>query len=279
MLIFSKDISDRDFKHPREKEDADLKEYMEYQRKLYPYTVVRSGLDLAYKELDDILNYIENGEQRTEDSQREEYPEDVGGWYKNRFPWSASFLEMQDMHSVLVYLIKAMDSFRTFEKVNTYHLAVLYDSVHNIIEVYNELLETNFNAARDIRLSNNTRVHFDDFINNYWPHLEFMILSKPDYPHQVLQPRISKIEKFIKEAIESGISPLEALESAANSFKFDEGTLPLLRRDPLLPELAQLESLSLNQNPYEPPLCDITTIQSQYEKSFDAFKEFASKKE
>ena len=38
----------------------DLKSYMEYQRKLFPYTVVRAGLDLAYKEVDDILNFVDN---------------------------------------------------------------------------------------------------------------------------------------------------------------------------------------------------------------------------
>ena len=59
MLIFAKDIGKRDHKHVLEDKIPELKQYMEYQRKLFPYTVVRAGLDLAYKELDDILDFIE----------------------------------------------------------------------------------------------------------------------------------------------------------------------------------------------------------------------------
>ena len=61
MLIFAKDIGKRDHKHALEDKLPELKQYMEYQRKLFPYTIVRAGLDLAYKELDDILDFIENG--------------------------------------------------------------------------------------------------------------------------------------------------------------------------------------------------------------------------
>ena len=88
-----------------------LREYMEYQRKLFPYTVIRAGLDLAYKELDDVLNYIDNDHQKPEGSMREDYPSDIPDWYRQQFPWSGSFMEMEDMHSLLVLLIKAMDSF------------------------------------------------------------------------------------------------------------------------------------------------------------------------
>ena len=47
MLIFAKDITEREHKHSREGQDPELKAYMEYQRKLFPYTIVRAGLDLA----------------------------------------------------------------------------------------------------------------------------------------------------------------------------------------------------------------------------------------
>ena len=56
MIIFSKDIGQRDHIHVLEDKLPDLKDYMNYQRKLFPYTIVRAGLDLAYKEVDDILN-------------------------------------------------------------------------------------------------------------------------------------------------------------------------------------------------------------------------------
>ena len=60
MLIFAKDLRKKGHEHSRENLDLGLKKYMEYQRSLFPYTIVRAGLDLAYKELDDILNYMDN---------------------------------------------------------------------------------------------------------------------------------------------------------------------------------------------------------------------------
>ena len=119
MLIFAKDISHRDFIHSAEDQDPDIKKYMSYQRCLFPYTIIRGGLDLAYKEIDDILNYLDNGNKPPEDSNRQEYPSDIPNWYQTRFPWTAGFIKIEDMHSLLVILIQAMDSFRTHEKMNT----------------------------------------------------------------------------------------------------------------------------------------------------------------
>ena len=277
MLIFAKDIGERGHKHSQEDENPELKVYMQYQRKLYPYTVIRAGIDLAYKELDDILSYVDNDHQKPEDSNRDEYPEDVPGWYQHRFPWTGSFMAMEDAHAILVRLIQAMDSFRTQEACNTYHWAMLYDTTHNIVQVYNELLVTDFNSARDIRLSNNIEVRFEDFINNYWPHLEFMILSQPDYPHARLMERIRRIEEEIKESLGDGTVPLEALEKAGARHAFDPATLPLLRRDAIDPKWVDLVSQPLVDQGYAhlnellpegAPYAGLPVIDAEYEMNF-----------
>lgn len=251
MLIFAKDIGERDHKHAQESENQALREYMEYQRKLFPYTVIRAGLDLAYKELDDILNYVDNDHQKPEGSMREDYPSDIPEWYRQQFPWSGSFMAMEDMHSLLVILIKAMDSFRTYERGNTFHWTALYDSTRNIVKVYNELLSADPAHARDIQLSQGVEVNFEDFINNYWPHLEFMILSKPDFAHTRLMERVLQVEDYVKERMAEGEAPLAALEQAGKKYDLDPATLPLLRRDPISPDLAALETFSLKESPFE----------------------------
>ena len=279
MLIFAKDIGERDHKHSREAENKALLEYMEYQRKLFPYTVIRAGLDLAYKELDDILNYIDNDYQKPEDSMRDDYPSDIPDWYRQQFPWSGSFMEMGDMHSLLVMLIKAMDSFRTYEKGNTYHWTVLYDATRNIVKVYNELLNADPTHARDIQLSQGVEVDFEDFINNYWPHLEFMILSKPDFAHTRLMERVQQVEDFVKERMADGEAPLVALEQAGKQYDLDPATLSLLRRDPISPDLAALETFSLKESPYDSlsqsisegddsPFAGLSLVDAEYERSF-----------
>ena len=279
MLIFAKDIGERDHKHAREAENPALREYMEYQRKLFPYTVIRAGLDLAYKELDDILNYIDNDHQKPQDSMRDDYPSDIPEWYRQQFPWSGSFMAMEDMHSLLVMLIKAMDSFRTYEKGNTYHWTVLYDTTRNIMKVYNELLSADPAHARDIQLSQGAEVNFEDFINNYWPHLEFMILSKPDFAHTRLMERVQQVEDFVKERMAEGEAPLAALEHAGKQHDLDRATLSLLRRDPISPDLAALKTFSLKESPYDPlfqpvpdndksPFAGLSLVDAEYEKNF-----------
>lgn len=241
MLIFAKDISQRDHQHALEDKLPELKQYMEYQRKLFPYTIVRAGLDLAYKELDDIMNFVDNDCRPPADSSRQEYPADVGQWYKSRFPWSSAFLKMEDMHFALVILVKAMDSFRTHESANTYHWAVLYDSVHNIVQVYNDLIRNDPGNSRDIHLSNAVEVNFDDFINNYWHDLDFMIFSQADYPHARHQERKNSIEEEIKDIMSEGVEPLTALEKVDTPL--NASTLKLLRRDPVETRFLELKSV------------------------------------
>ena len=252
MLIFAKDISKRDFIHSAEDSDPDIKKYMRYQRCLFPYTIVRGGLDLAYKELDDILSYVDNGNHPPTDSNRQEYPTDISDWYRTRCPWTGAFIRMDDMHSLLVIMIKAMDSFRTHEKMNTYHLMVLYDSVHNIINLYNGLLKESPEKARDIHLNQNKPVNFDDFINNYWPHLDFMVLSQPDYEHAAHKARKLNIELVVQARMTDGEEPFKALEETSQTLDIDESSLHLLRRNKITQKFFELESVPLNADPYNP---------------------------
>ena len=279
MLIFSKDISKRDHAHCREREDPELKEYMEYQRKLFPYTIARAGLDLAYKELDDILNYIDAGNEPPPGSMRQEYPEDVSAWYQTRFPWTAVFAPMEDMHNFLVGMIKCMDSFRTHETCDAWRLMVAYDAVHNIVNVYNGLLKTAPENARDLRLSAEVEVDFEDFINNYWPNLHFMILSKPDYPHTRLNEMNRKIEAAIQQRTLPGDSPIAALEEIAGSFDIDQSVLTLLRHDAAdsltLAPLANADGAQVYAKLYETipegsPFAGIPVIDAEYEMNLRA---------
>jgi len=284
MLIFAKDISQRDHQHALEDKLPELKQYMEYQRKLFPYTVVRAGLDLAYKELDDILNYVDNDHRPPVDSSRQEYPADVNEWYKSRFPWTSAFLKMEDMHFALVVLVKAMDSFRTHESANTYHWAVLYDSVHNIIQVYNDLIRNDPGNSRDIHLSNAVEVNFDDFINNYWPELDFMIFSQADYPHARHQERKDSIEEEIKDIMSEGVEPLVALEKLDTPL--NSSTLKLLRRDPVETRFLELKSVTDTGNEYDPIYKEfvedpqhgrLSVIDAEYMKSCSLVVETISK--
>jgi hypothetical protein len=281
MLIFAKDIGQRDPVCAREATDPGFKEYMEYQRGLFPYTLVRAGLDLAYKELDDVLDYVENNHRPLTGSGRTDYPADVPAWFRGRFPWTAAFLDMADMHDLLVHLIRAMDSFRSWETLNTYHWVVLYDVVCNVAATYNVLLETSPDRARDIRLSHGSPVNFDDFVNNYWAHLDFMLLSRPDFPHARLMERNRQIEAAVREQLGEGDAPLMALERLAERFGIEASTLALFARQPIEERFKSPVRLSPGEDPFahlhkEMPedyaYGRIPLIEAEYERNYGFFR-------
>ncbi len=274
MIAFSKSIKTRDHRHRLEDQDAALREYMEYQRNLFPYTIVRAGLDLAYKELDDTMNFVENDCQPPPGSNRQDYPADPTEWFRARFPWSAAFMSMEDLHELLVIAIQCMDSFRTDEQANDLHWTVLYDATHNIVKTYNELLEDAPEKARDINLSRGVAVDFDDFVNNYWPRLDFMLLSSPDYPHAPLMERNGQIEKAVHEKVSAGVNPMQALESLAGEFGLDESVVRLLGRQPLEPRYKEAQKVALGtvEDRDAASGADAEALDASYQKCFEAFR-------
>jgi hypothetical protein len=250
MLVFAKDINLKNHIHALEDSNSELKSYMEYQRKLFPYTIFRGGLDLAYKELDDILNYVDNGYKAPEDSARKEFPEDVDDWFKGQYPWSSSFLNKDSVHSVLVVLIKGMESYRTYEFLNAYHWMVLYDVVHSAISFYNELLTFSPERATDIKLSQKIPIQFSDFINNYWHQLDFMVMSKPDYLHERLLAKNRPIEEALRGLMNEGNNPADALEKVAEKFSLEPATLSCLRHERVTERLLELRSVPMKEDPY-----------------------------
>ena len=156
-----------------------------------------------------------------------------------------------------------MDSFRTYEKMNSYHLMVIYDSSFNIIELYNSLLKESPEKARDIHLSQDEPVFFDDFINNYWPHLDWMILSQPDFEHAKHLERKQKIELEIQERMADGEEPIKALKNTSKQYNIDESSLELLGRNKVLQNFLDLETISLDETPYN-LLCEEVDSDTKY---------------
>ena len=154
--------------------------------------------------------------------------------------------------------------------------------MQNIVEIYNGLLKQHADQARDIHLSSGIEVSFDDFINNYWQNLDFMILSQPDFPHAVRIGRNREIEEDIKNLMADGVEPLKALETIASTFHLHATTLAMLRRDPV-----KTDDLNLNSNIQQADTFKglyeeisessnggkISFIDREYQKSFEISRE------
>jgi len=278
MLIFAKDIRKKGHKHSREEIDPGLKEYMDYQRSLFPFTIVRSALDLAYKDIDDLLSYVDNNYRPPDDSQRKEFPEDIPGWYQDHYPWASHFMDMENAHSMLVVLITAMENTRVLGIMNAYHWMVVYDVVRNMVKFHNDLLSFSREQADTLRLSKGVAIDFDDFVNNYWSRLDFMIMSKPDYPHARLMERNREIEKEIQKLMAEGDTPETALGKIAQLFGLDEYALACLRHDPMNAKLMELSPAE--EDPYvhlyqalpgNPPIGEISVIDAEYAMNYKFF--------
>jgi hypothetical protein len=106
-----------------------------------------------------------------------------------------------------------------------------------------------------------------------------MILSKPDFPHTRLMERVQQVEDFVKERMADGEAPLVSLEQAGKQYGLDPATLSLLRRDPISPDLAALQTFPLKESPFEflsqtisdsddSPFAGLTLLDAEYEKNF-----------
>ena len=278
MLLFAKDINLKDHFHPFENSEPEFKAYMDYQRSLFPYTIFRGGLDLAYKELDDILNFVDNQFRPPPDSSRTDYPADVDQWFSEQYPWASNFMKKDAVHSTLVVLIRSMESTRDYQHMNTYHRMVLYDVIHNVVKFYNDLLTFSPDRSNDLKLSQKNRINFDDFVNNYWCFLDFMILSKPDYPHERLLEKNRRIEQAVHEKILEGDPAPTALEKTAKTFNLEQSTLACLRRDPVTDRSLELKTIPMDEEPYSYLYQDVpggkgsSVLDHEYLANYELFK-------
>jgi hypothetical protein len=77
-----------------------------------------------------------------------------------------------------------------------------------------------------------------------------MILSQPDFEHAKHLGRKQKIESAIQQRMTDGEEPIKALKSASKAFNIDTSSLHLLRREKILQKFLKLETVSLNDTPY-----------------------------
>ena len=158
---------------------------------------------------------------------------------------------------------------------------VLYDVVHNVVVFYNELLTFSPDRATDIKLSQKTPIKFGDFINNYWIKLDFMVMSKPDYSHDRLLSKNRPIEGAIRELINDGNNPADALEKVAKKFTIETATLSCLRHEKVTVKMLELRSAPMNEDPYgvlRGPCVDnaelkgLTNLDADYFYNYQLFK-------
>lgn len=240
MLALAKDITQEIPTHPQESEIPELKEYMDYQRKINTEKLVFHALDHAKTFLQ--KNIRDAGEDK---AQLEDYR-------KKAFP--ISFGLIADADTLLLMLrkmINAHNSTNNWYRMNPFYYSVLYDCVERFVKIYNRLVRENPEKSQEYRVSDGLEVDFDDWAQLYFHDLDFLIGKTPEYLHYSFTQRNRAIHKAIYEATQDGTPREEAIQKIKAEFSLDPSTVNILLGKTVGPKELELFYTSAENPIYE----------------------------
>ena len=201
MLAFAKSIIRKNPTHPEESKNSELKQYMEYQRRLDHERII-------YHTLDHAKTYLQKNMSDYADDE-----EKLNAYLKKAFPLSHSAIGSADMAMLMLRkLMNGHNSSNNWYRMNPYYYALVYDCMKRFTKVYNRLVEESPEKAEEYRVSEGMEIDFDDWAYLFFPDLDFHIGQDLGYTHYPLAKRNKQIkEKIIKEIEKKhpGISDLE----------------------------------------------------------------------
>lgn len=239
MLALALDITQNKPKHPEEDKSSELKEYMNYQRKL-------NHERLVYHSLDHAKTYLQKNIDKYED-----LPEDLESYLQQAFPLAHGFADADTLILMLRKLLNGHNSSNNWYRLNSYYYAVVYDSMKRFVSVYNKLVRETPAKAKVYRVSEGVEVDFNDWAYLYFQHLDFLIghpLEIKHYPHA---KRNQKIEEDIKAAMKNGKSREVALKAVQDTYEIDDVTLKVLLAQKIGPQDMELFYTSVENPIYE----------------------------
>ena len=218
MLAFAKDITQNNPSHPEESKNSELKEYMDYQRTLNHERLIYHALDQAKTSLQSNMTEFENDQEKLE------------SYLKKSFPISNRPLKSADtIIFMLRKLINGHNSTNNWYKMNSYYHALAYDCMKSFITVYNITLQEDPEKAEAFKISEGMEVDFDDWVNLFFPDLDFHIgidLEGSQYP---FSKRNKAIEEKINQEMNNEKTFEEALQTIKGKYEIDDSSINFLQ--------------------------------------------------
>ena len=239
MLAFAKDITQNRPKTSKESENDELKQYMEYQRKLNHERLVHHSLEYAKNHLQ--LN-IQNADGDVEK---------LNAYLPNAFPISHRFGDPEKIMLLLRKLANGHNTSNNWYRMNAYYHALVHDSMKRFIKVYNQLILDSPDKAKEYGVSDGVQVDSDDWVYLYFPDLDFHIGHDLGYSHYPFAKRNKAIEDKLAKSMEEGCSREEALNSVKDDFEMDDTTIKVLLGKPISTEDMELFYTSVENPIYE----------------------------
>ena len=239
MLAFAKDISQNDLKHPEEDKNSELKQYMDYQRSLNHERIVYHALEQAKNDLQQKIQSAQGDQKK------------LSTYLKHTFPISHPFGEPDTIMLMLRKLINGHNSSNNWYRMNSYYYALVYDCIKNFVSYYNQLIQKRSEKLADYQISEGMEIDFDDWVNLYFPDLDFHIGKKLEATHYPFAKRNKAIQDDLEKEMATGKSLEEALKAISEDFEIDEVSILVLLNKPIIQKHLELFYTSVENPIYE----------------------------
>lgn len=216
MLAFAKDITQNHAALPQECDDAELKQYLDYQDKLDHKRIAYYSLDHAKNNL---AQKIKKGRK---------FPEQLENYLEEAFPISSKSADPKTLQTMIQKMESAHSSTTNWYRMNPYYYALYFDCMKEFIKDYNRMTQESPSRAEVYYISEGEEIDFDDWVYLYFDNLDFHIgreLTANQYP---FAKRNGAIEEEISKQEENGKSKREILTAISGQFGIDETAIRLL---------------------------------------------------
>lgn len=237
MLAFVLDITQNKPANSKENENDEVKQYMDYQRKLNHINLVKHSLDYAKNQLQENIDSSES--------------EKLSQFLKNIFPISHQFADVETLMLMLRKLMNSQNSSNNWYRMNSFYHAVVFESMKEFVKFYNLLLAESPEKAKDLGVSEGTEVDFEDWSYLYFQDMDFHIGKNLSYTHYPFAKRNKTIEGAWQERINEGKSKVEALKAIQADYEIDDTSMKILLGQKISPPDLELLYTSVENPIYE----------------------------
>ena len=237
MLAFVLDITQNKPSNSKENENNEVKQYMDYQRKLNHINLVKHSLEYAKNQLQEHIDSSES--------------EKLSQFLKNTFPISHQFADVETLMLMLRKLMNSQNSSNNWYRMNSFYYAVVFESMQEFVKFYNLLLVESPERAKDLGVSEGTEVDFEDWSYLYFQDMDFHIGKSLSYTHYPFAKRNKTIEGKWQEEINEGKSKAEALKAIQADYEIDDTSMKILLGQKISPPDLELLYTSVENPIYE----------------------------
>ena len=237
MLAFVLDITQNKPANSKENENDEVKQYMDYQRKLNHINLVKHSLEYAKNQLQENIDSSES--------------EKLSQFLKNIFPISHQFADVETLMLMLRKLMNSQNSSNNWYRMNSFYHAVVFESMKEFVKFYNLLLVESPEKAKDLGVSEGTEIDFEDWSYLYFPDMDFHIGKSLSYTHYPFAKRNKTIEGKWREGINEGKSKAETLKAIQADYEIDDTSVKILLGQKISPPDLELLYTSVENPIYE----------------------------